>query len=121
LKALFIGVIKLGWISCLLLSALKQFVLICTENGMSRNIIARTASEPWGPWSEGKIVYRCPEPSWSKNVFTYAAKAHPMLTTNANELLLTYAANSFDFVETLNDARLYWPRFVRVKISNVEP
>lgn len=100
---------------------LNRYVFICTENGMSRNIIARTATEPWGPWSDATVVYRCPEPAWSKTVFTYAAKAHPMLTTNANELLLTYAANSFDFAETLNDARLYWPRFVRVKISNVEP
>ena len=102
------------------LPALEQFVLICTENGMSEKIIARTATKPWGPWSAAKVVYRCPEPTWSKNVFTYAAKAHPMLATNSNELLLTYAANSFDFEETLKDPRLYWPRFVRVKISNVE-
>ena len=93
--------------------ALRQFVLICSENGLSPNIVARTAPEPWGPWSEPTVVYRCPE-TWNKKVFCYAAKAHPMLASSQDELIITYAANSFDFSQIINDTRLYWPRFVRL-------
>jgi len=98
------------------LPALRRYVLICTENGLSEKIIARTASNPWGPWSAAKVVYRCPEMKWDKGIFCYAAKAHPMLSSAPDELLVTYAANAFDFAQVLDDARLYWPRFVRVKL-----
>ncbi len=96
--------------------SLQRFVLICTENGLSEKIIARTAIEPWGKWSEATVVYRCPEAKWDKQIFCYAAKAHPMLSSTTNELIVTYAANSFDFAQIVNDARLYWPQFVRVKL-----
>jgi hypothetical protein len=95
------------------LPALRQFVLICSENGLSPNILARPAPKPWGPWSEPAVVYRCPE-TWDKKVFCYAAKAHPMLASSPDELIITYAANSFDFSQIINDTRLYWPRFVRL-------
>ncbi len=93
----------------------RRFVLICTENGLSEKIIARTAPEPWGPWSAPEVVYRCPEMAWDHQIFCYAAKAHPMLASAPDELIVTYAANSFDFAWIVNDARLYWPRFVRLK------
>jgi hypothetical protein len=96
------------------LPALQQFVLICSENGLSPNVIARTAPQPWGPWSKPAVVFRCPEAAWDTNFFCYAAKAHPMLASAPNELIVTYAANSFDFSQLVNDTRLYWPRFVRL-------
>jgi hypothetical protein len=97
------------------LRSLQRYVLICTENGLSEKIMARTATEPWGPWSPAAVVYRCPEAKWDKRIFCYAAKAHPMLAPAPDELMVTYAANSFEFTQVVNDARLYWPRFVRVK------
>jgi hypothetical protein len=99
------------------LPALRRFVLICTEDGLSDKIIARTAVDPWGPWSAATVVYRCPEAGWSKGIFCYAAKAHPMLTPSGDELLVTYAANTYEISQVIADARLYWPRFVRVKPS----
>jgi Domain of unknown function (DUF4185) len=99
------------------LLSLRRYVLICTENGLSEKIIARTAMEPWGPWSSATTVYRCPEAKWGKQIFCYAAKAHPMLSPSRDELIVTYAANSFDPAQVLNNARLYWPRFVRVKLQ----
>ena len=53
----------------------------------------------------------------SRPVFCYAAKAHPELTATRDELLITYAANSWNFWDLFNDARLYWPRFVRVNLE----
>jgi hypothetical protein len=39
------------------------------------------------------------------------------LTRAPDELLITYAANAWDFWNLFKDARLYWPRFVSVKLS----
>jgi hypothetical protein len=45
------------------------------------------------------VVYRCPEAAWDKRIFCYAAKAHPMLASASDELIVTYAANSLDFTQ----------------------
>ncbi len=93
----------------------RQYVLIYTQSGLSAKIRARTAPKPWGPWSEPVTVYECPEAAWDKRIFCYGAKAHPELAGD-DELVINYVANSFDLAQVVNDARLYWPRFVSVKI-----
>jgi hypothetical protein len=70
-----------------------------------------------GPWGDPALVFRCPEMDWPSKAFCYAAKAHPELTRAPDELLITYAANAWDFWNLFKDARLYWPRFVSVKLS----
>jgi hypothetical protein len=42
----------------------------------------------------------------------YAAKAHPALT--GAPIIVTYAANHFDFEKLLRSNKLYYPRIVRV-------
>jgi hypothetical protein len=98
------------------LPRLRRYVLVYTENGLSANILARASEKPEGPWSEAVKLYTCPESGWDKNIFCYAAKAHPELCED-DELLITYAANSFDFGQVVRDSRLYWPKFVRVKFE----
>jgi hypothetical protein len=94
----------------------KQYVAVYTERGLSPRIVARTAPSPTGPWSTPTVLYHCPEASWDRNIFCYAAKAHPEISAEG-ELFITYATNSFDFWQVARDARLYWPRFVRVKLE----
>lgn len=94
----------------------RQYVLVYTEGGLSERILARTAAHPWGPWSEPVTVFRCPEMGWDQRIFCYNAKAHETLATSDNELTISYVANSFDFWHVAADARLYWPRFVRVRL-----
>jgi hypothetical protein len=43
--------------------------------------------------------------------------SHPELATAPDELLITYAANAWGFWDLFKEARLYWPRFVRVNLS----
>ena len=62
------------------------------------------------------LLYTCPEMKEDKKVFTYAGKAHPHLASG-NELVITYAVNSFELAPVINNAELYWPRFVRVKLK----
>jgi hypothetical protein len=92
----------------------KQYIAVYSEQSLSPRILARTAPTPVGPWSAPTMLFQCPEPSLDKKNFCYAAKAHPELV-GEDELLISYVVNSFDFWQVARDARLYWPRFVRVK------
>jgi hypothetical protein len=83
---------------------------------MSAKIIMRTAERPEGPWSDPEIIYRAPEPSWDKTYFCYAAKGHPELSA-PDELLVSYVCNSTDFAKMAGDARIYKPRFIRLKFD----
>ncbi|WP_437203013.1 DUF4185 domain-containing protein [Planctomicrobium sp. SH664] len=97
-----------------------EFLLITTESGLSPRVIARTSSQPAGPWSAPSLVYTSTETSRDKNLFCYAAKAHPTLST-PDEVVISYVVNSFDFSQLTRDATLYWPRFVRVQIESSPP
>ena len=94
---------------------LKKFIAVYSENGISRNIMARLASRPYGPWSAPVRLYQCPEAEWDKDFFCYAAKAHPDISLHPDELIVTYVANSTDFQKVAVDTRLYRPRFLRVR------
>jgi hypothetical protein len=98
------------------LAALKQYAAVYSE-GIGGRILVRLSPAITGPWGDAFEVYRCPEMGWSPKVFCYAAKAHPELATAPDELLITYAANSWNFWELFNDPRLYWPRFLRVTLK----
>ena len=98
------------------LPARKQYAAVYSE-GIGGRILIRLAPALAGPWGAPLLVYRTPEMDWSSKVFCYAAKAHPELTAAPDELLITYAANSWNFWDLFSDARLYWPRFVRVKLG----
>lgn len=77
-----------------------------------------------GPWEDAEIVYRPPE-SDAPRPFVYAAKAHAELAgPSADDLLVTYATNSFDIGDLLSpegEALLYWPRYVRVRLLPKHP
>jgi hypothetical protein len=89
---------------------------VYTDHGLSDKIVARVSETPHGPWSAPTVLYQCPEMAADRQVFTYAAKAHPSELRD-NELMITYVANSFDFWQVAKDARLYWPKVVRVRLQ----
>ena len=94
---------------------LRRFIAVYSENGISRNILARLADHPYGPWSAPMRLYQCPEFEWDKDYFCYAAKAHPDISLTADELIITYVVNSTDFDKVAADTRIYRPRFLRVR------
>jgi hypothetical protein len=100
------------------LSALKNYVLVYSRDGLSNKILARLSTEPQGPWSDPIPLYQCPEADWDDSIFCYAAKDHAILSRHPNELVITYIANSVDFQKTINDVRLYRPRFLRAIFSS---
>jgi hypothetical protein len=95
---------------------LKKYALVTTENGLSDRIVGRFAPAPEGPWGDPVLLYTCPEMKKDKKVFTYAGKAHAHLAGN-NELVISYASNSFELAPVINNAELYWPNFVRVQLK----
>jgi hypothetical protein len=101
------------------LPARKAYAVVYSQ-GIGGKILIRLAPDLAGPWGEALEVFRCPEMDWPSKAFCYAAKAHPELTSAPDELLITYAANSWDFWNLFKDARLYWPRFVRVKLGSFD-
>jgi hypothetical protein len=98
--------------------ALRRYVLIHME-ALWGKMLARLAPAPEGPWSAPIEIYRCPEMQWPAKPFCYAAKAHPELPGRADELLITYAQNSFEFKYLVSEPRLYWPRFVRLPLREL--
>jgi hypothetical protein len=94
----------------------KEYAAVYSD-GIGGNIMVRLAPALTGPWGSPTQVYRCPEMDWPTKAFCYAAKAHPELATAPDELLITYAANAWNFWDLFKDARLYWPRFVRVNLG----
>jgi hypothetical protein len=103
-------------LSVVYVAGLKRYALVYSENGLSDRIVGRFATSPEGPWSEPVLLYTCPEMKKDKKVFTYAAKAHAHLA-GENELVISYAVNSFELAPVMNNADLYWPTFVRVKLK----
>jgi len=94
--------------------AIKKYVVVYTENGMSRDILMRLSPTPVGPWSNAYKVYQCPEYNWHESYFCYAAKAHPEISSK-DELIVTYVCNSTDFWQMVRDSRIYFPCFLRIK------
>jgi hypothetical protein len=97
----------------------KRYLAVYTERGLSPRIMGRTADRPWGPWSAPAVLYECREMGRDKKLFCYAAKAHPALSSG-RDLVVSYVVNSFDFWQVAREAKLYWPRFVRVTLAPSE-
>jgi hypothetical protein len=98
-------------------AAFGQHIAVYSAGDSTDKIVARLAPDPWGPWNDPVFLYQCPEASWGQNIICYAAKGHPDISTTPNELIISYIANSTDFETMVSDARLYRPRFIRVRIK----
>lgn len=95
------------------LPALNKYALVTTVGGLSANITMQYADSAWGNFGTPTTIYTCPEVKWNNNIFCYAAKAHPEISS-AHQLIITYASNSNNLDDIVNNAGLYWPRFVPV-------
>ena len=111
-KALFDGAATEMSVS--FLPGRNRFLAVYSHCGLSEDVLARLARHPEGPWGGPMTLYRCPEVAWSDDYFCYAGKAHPELARGENEVIITYAVNSWSLEDHERDLRIYWPRFVRV-------
>jgi hypothetical protein len=89
----------------------ERFRLITTVDGMSNRIVERTAETVEGPWEGPYPLFDCPDGGWDPTYFCYAAKAHPELQRDGEDLVVTYCCNTTDFGKLFHDRRIYRPRF----------
>jgi Domain of unknown function (DUF4185) len=92
---------------------------------VSNKIVARTAPNLTGPWSEMQTVYEIKElvpstPGWDKDTFCYAKKEHIEFAQGAN-LFITYVCNSYQFSKLVSNMSLYRPQPVRVHLPESLP
>lgn len=78
---------------------------------INNSVAIRIGDSPVGPFGMLNIIYETPEPQIDPDIFVYNAKAHPHLS-NPGELLISYNVNTFDFLDHINDAGIYRPRFI---------
>lgn len=88
-----------------------RFLAFHTSGFGPADVMIRAAPALTGPWSGPRMLFR-PADYYRPNVMIYSAKAHPELT--GADLVLTYSTNTFEFAEHLSDARIYYPRCVRL-------
>jgi hypothetical protein len=89
------------------------FVTVYIPLGMGRDIVARFAAKPEGPWSQPIKLYRCPE---EEKVFTYAARPHPELATKDGQIIITYCRNIGDLAEHVRRPDIYFPQAIEVQL-----
>ncbi len=90
----------------------SQFVAVQSIGFGAADVGIRHADALTGTWDSPQSVYSPPEKD-KPNATIYAAKAHPEL--EGADLVLTYATNSFRFLDHLEDPDTYYPHFVRVE------
>jgi len=96
---------------------LNKYITVYTELGMSEKIMLRTSVKPEGPWSKQEEIYKTPEIGWDKEYFCYAGRSHVELS-GLNDLLVSYVCNSTNVGKMVNDAKIYRPKFIRIKFEN---
>jgi len=98
---------------------LKKWVAILNYPKLfSDKIVARTAPQLTGPWSNNKVIYRIPEmqkghAGYDKDTFCYAAKEHPEFR-RPGSLLITYACNTMNVQKLTSNLDIYFPKVVRI-------
>ncbi|MDW7679098.1 MAG: DUF4185 domain-containing protein [bacterium] len=102
------------------LEALKRYVFVANHWKAPHPILIRLSETPFGPFSEPRTIYCCPETEWDPDYFCYAAKAHPQMVTAKNELVISYMVNSKTLHKCVRDMRIYYPRFIKAVVDGYE-
>ncbi len=87
------------------------YVELHSEGFGSTSLAIRTAPRPEGPWSSARAIVQPPE-SDEEDAFVYAGKAHAHL--EGADLVATYVPSSFSERPFEDEARLYYPHFMRI-------
>jgi len=91
----------------------EKYFCIQSEGFGETSIAFRSAAQIEGPWSDTQTLHAPPTLEHDKH-FRYAAKAHPHLS-DEDGLVMTFVVNSLCFENLIEDASVYFPRFVKTK------
>jgi hypothetical protein len=105
----------------------EQFSVIQLENkivyltqlgNFSKEVYSYVSDTPYGPWSEGTLIYNTPVPFENENLITYNTVAHPQFNRDG-KLLISYNTNSQLLEDHYKNAAIYKPRFARIPIEMI--
>lgn len=94
----------------------SEFLMVHSEPMLGTGIFLRRAKRPEGPWSARELIHRVSDYQGDRRFFTYAAKGHVLLS-GVDNLLVTYAVNAHEFGLIVEDANVYRPHCIRVKLA----
>lgn len=115
-----------------------KYYMISQENGfltcgLGREIYSWESNNPYGPFTNKKVLYTIEDNYKGEYWVTYNATAHPEFIEN-NELLISYNVNGFDNDATTScenecqdaftdrrHADGYRPKFIRVPLTYIDP
>jgi hypothetical protein len=100
------SIIKLG----------DKMVYLTQMGSFSKEVYSFVSETPYGPWSNGTLIYTTPIPFDNENLITYNTVAHPQFNRDG-KLLISYNTNSFVLEDHYTNAAIYKPRFVRIPIE----
>lgn len=89
-----------------------KYMLTVMEDTTSGKISYSLADSPVGPFSEYTLIYQTSEGSYLRDAFSYNAKLHPNMSEPGN-FVISYNVNTRS-AGALSDARIYYPRFIRM-------
>lgn len=89
-----------------------KYMLVVMEETISGTISYSIADTPYGPFTPYNKIYQTSESTYLKDAFTYNAKLHPNLSEPGN-FVISYNVNTHS-LGALSDARIYYPRFLRL-------
>ena len=83
---------------------------------VERDLYIRVGESPVGPFGPRINVYRTSEQDAGQEIYTYNAKAHPSLSPEG-EWLVSYNVNARRWDSLIENADIYRPRFLWMKIE----
>lgn len=95
-----------------------RYLLVFQSDGIGEYVAIRIAESPIGPFGPLQYIWHVPEITDSPGIIPYNAKAHPILSSEEDGLLISYNTITMDyFNDILNYPHSYRPRFIRLKIN----
>lgn len=89
-----------------------KYMLVVMENTTSGIISYSISDTPYGPFNDYQKIFQTTEGSNLRDAFTYNAKLHPNLSHD-KDFVISYNVNTRT-AGALSDARIYYPRFIRM-------
>lgn len=102
------------------LTALKdgRYLLVFQADGIGEYVAIRIGETPIGPFGPLQKIWHVPEITEPPGIIPYNAKAHPILSSDKDGLLISYNTITMDyFNDILKFPHSYRPRFIRLKIN----
>ncbi|MFY0624647.1 MAG: DUF5005 domain-containing protein, partial [Reichenbachiella sp.] len=94
----------------------NKIVYITQHGSFSKDVYSYVSDTPFGPWSDGTLIYTTPVPFENENLITYNTVAHPQFNRDG-KLLISYNTNSYILEDHYTNAAIYKPRFARIPLE----